>query len=153
MDSKDLDFLWWLERYIGTWCRDGATYQVRRCDDGWLEARQVPGFACVPLSTALKETVRGAEPTGPLGPGPVVVNLSLMQSLFTPDEIRWARAAQNVSTGRRLIMEKLERRAAEMEDAERKRKSSLAWSAAKQEGPDAGDIAYLQELRAEYDAT
>jgi hypothetical protein len=37
--ALQVDFLLWLDRYVGTWDYEGQQYIVRRGEDGWLKAR------------------------------------------------------------------------------------------------------------------
>jgi hypothetical protein len=68
-----VDFLLWLDRYVGTWDLDGQYYIVHRRADGWLEARG-PGYKVALLAQLLANGKRIKPAESPLGMYPVLLS-------------------------------------------------------------------------------
>jgi len=71
-----VDFLLWLDRYVGTWDYDGQRYTIRRRNDGWLEAKG-PDYEATVLSELLANGQRIEPAQSPLGMYPVLLSQPL----------------------------------------------------------------------------
>jgi hypothetical protein len=144
--KQDVDFLWWLERFIGEWRVGACEYQVRRADNGWPNAFELPAFNRVPLEVVLESGVRTTA-SGPLGPYPVTLSGSMMETWLTPNEQSRFHGALHVSAGRDRVIEAIENSIAGLDEGERKRRWTVLWTGARKRRADDIDAPYLEELQ------
>ena len=52
---REPEFLIWLQRLVGDWLNNGYATDVRRREDGWLEAASLEPPRSIPLCYALNE--------------------------------------------------------------------------------------------------
>lgn len=55
MTEQDLEFLWWLGRFVGTWRVGEVTWDVGRGNDGYLEVWPKPGRRTKSLTEVLRD--------------------------------------------------------------------------------------------------
>ena|SRR5262245_549036 len=124
--ALQVDFLLWLDRYIGTWDYNGERSTVRRREDGWLEASG-PNYEVALLSELLAKGKRIEPAQSPLGMYPVLLSQPLMELWLRPDEMERLRNAWCVSRGMKLIVEAIERNIRESDNAIRRAKFEKMW--------------------------
>jgi hypothetical protein len=124
--ALQVDFLLWLNRYIGTWDYNGKRSSIRRRKDGWLEARG-PNYEVALLSELLAKGKRIEPAQSPLGMYPVLLNQPLMKLWLRPDEMERLRNAWRVSRGMKHIVEAIERNIRESDDVTRRAKFEKMW--------------------------
>jgi hypothetical protein len=104
-----IEFLHWLEKFVGTWSQGSSRYCVGRRADGWLEAITAGGDGAV-LESVIKKARKVADAEGPLGARPVVISHELMSTWLNDDELEHYRGALHVSVGRNLVLALIEQR-------------------------------------------
>jgi len=148
-----VDFLLWLDRYVGTWECDGQRYVVPRRHDGWLKARG-PDHKETPLTPLFANGKRISPAQSPLGMYPVMLSANLMELWLKPDEMKRLRNAWGVGPGQKLILEAIEQNIRESDESTRRRKFEKMWLAGRgYNDPWTDDDSQVYDkLRAEYEA-
>jgi hypothetical protein len=119
-ELRDPNFLVWLEQLLGEWQVNELSIDIRRRDDGWLIASELPGFKLVSLRLIMeKKAALIKRPEGPLGPTPVILSEPLMQCWLNEDDLERLNGAWRVSYGQKLIYETIEKRILELSVKER----------------------------------
>jgi hypothetical protein len=124
--ALQVDFLVWLDRYVGTWEFDGQQYTIRRRNDGWLEAKG-PDYEVASLSDLLAKGKRIKPAQSPLGMYPILISHPLMELWLKPDEMDRLRNAWRVRLGMQLIVEAIEQNVRESDAATRRAKFEQMW--------------------------
>jgi hypothetical protein len=151
--ALQVDFLLWLDRYVGTWAYDGQRYTIHRRSDGWLEAT-APDYKVALLSELLTRGKRLEPAQSPLGMYPVALSQPLMELWLKPEELAGLRNAWRVSRGMKLIVEAIEQNIRESNEATRRAKFEKMWLLGKSydEPWTEDDSEVYQKLLAEYEA-
>ena len=124
--ALQVDFLLWLDRYVGTWEYDSQRYTIRRRNDGWLEARG-PDYKIASLNELLAKGKRIEPAESPLGMYPVLLSQPLMKLWLKPDEMEHLRNAWRVGRGMRLIVKAIESNIRESDEATQRAKFEKMW--------------------------
>jgi hypothetical protein len=129
VDLREPGFLLWLGQFVGEWKLQEFEVEVRRRDDGFIEANSLPGYEQVPLGLVLEKGkfVKPAE--SPLGPYPVGLSDRLLHHWLPAEEAARFHGAWHVGIGRRQMLEAIERRIAEMPQSEREARWLEWWAA------------------------
>jgi hypothetical protein len=126
-----VDFLLWLDEYVGMWDCEGQRYRMDRRPDGWLEARTSDYKKAASLKWLLANGRRIKPPTSPLGNYPVTLSQDVMRLWLKPDEFRRFREAWRVRLGMELLLQAIERNIRESDEATRRKKFEAMWAAAR----------------------
>jgi hypothetical protein len=125
--ALQVDFLLWLDRFVGTWKCRGKGYMIDRRPDGWLQAWS-SSYKSVSLKWLLANGKRVEPPPSPLGLYPVVISQDMMKLWLKPEEFQHLREAWRVSSGMKLILRAIERSIRECDDETRREKFGQTWA-------------------------
>ena len=142
-------FLIWLDRFPGVWDREGERLEIGRRDDGLLWARDKEG-----KRQPLVDLVSGGwskiePPPGPLGMRPVMLSGRLIALWLEPEVAKKFAYAMFVSSGPRILMEKIETVINETPLELRERKWLSLWKYHAEQAPEVmtpGDLAEHHRL-------
>lgn len=151
MTEQDLEFLWWLGRFVGTWRAGDATMDIGRGDDGYLEVRRGPGRRPKSLTTVLRDGVRIADPPGPLGPRPAVLTGVLAEAWLTLEDLRELWGALHSDVGLPRLGKRIELRIRDLDEPEQKKRWFWLWSHYGRVDPREHHDRCLKRLRAEFE--
>jgi hypothetical protein len=124
--ALQVDFLLWLDRYVGSWDIDGERHTLRRRNDGWLEARG-PEYQPASLPQLLARGRRTEPAQSPLGMYPVLLSQTLMEIWLRSDQVEHLRNAWRVGPGIKLILKAIEQSIRESDEATRREKFEKMW--------------------------
>lgn len=101
-------FLIWLDRFPGVWDREGERLTIGRRDDGLLWARNKEGKRQPLVDLVSDGWSRIEPPPGPLGMRPVMLSGRLIALWLEPEVAKKFAYAMFVSSGPRILLEKIE---------------------------------------------
>ena len=149
--KEELEFLWWLERFAGTWRVGDEDWDVGREDDGYLSVWPNPGRPTKPLAEVLRGGVKVAGPPDGLGPRPVCLSQPLIQVWLPPEQFDRFKGPGWVGAKIRAVLKALEESILALDEEERKRRWFILWTYFARVQPSEHDEPIWEELRAEFE--
>lgn len=147
----DVEFLEWMQRYVGFWSDGEIEYGIRRREDGWLQGwRMTTPAAFVPAVWVIEHAHKTGEPPGPLGMRPILVTESLARYWFSSTPNGGYPGSIHVSRGREIIVEAVEQKMREADVEATQRFWRSQWAAWPRKALDADDVALDALLRTPY---
>ena len=98
----------WLERFTGDWERAGTRVEINRRSDGGLAARDAEASRQPLIDLLSGDWIKVEPPPGPLGMRPVMLSGSLIGLWLEPEEAKKYAYAMFVSSGPKILMNKIE---------------------------------------------
>lgn len=150
---EELDFLWWLRSFVGSWALGDATWEVGRTPNGYLEVWPQEGRATPSLTVLLQEGAKIADAPGPLGPRPVYFTEELARVWLAPEEYPALLAGRDTPGGGERLLERIEQRILEHDEADQKQGWFWLWTRMARVQPMKTRDRYRGPLRARYRAS